>query len=68
MSDTKHKIIVGVQRMNETAVLVEYSDNSSAIYSASQLSGLVPIELKTEDEIEKEDSQKYGRKLLQFPQ
>jgi hypothetical protein len=67
MSDRKHKSIVGVQRMNETAVLVEYSDSSSAIYSASQLCSLVPIELKTSNDIEKED-EKYERKILRFPQ
>jgi uncharacterized protein YukJ len=67
MSDKKHKSIVGVHRMNETAVLVEYSDNSSAIYTASQLSGLVPIELTPGNEIDRESVEKYERNVLQFP-
>ena len=55
MSDSKHKSIVGAARLNETAVLVEYSDKSSAIYTAAQLATLTPIELVTEDETEGND-------------
>jgi hypothetical protein len=63
MSDGKHKHIVGAQRMNESAILVEYSDNSSAIYSALQLSGLVPLELIAENETEED----YPKNVVPFP-
>jgi hypothetical protein len=67
MSDRKHKGIVGAQRMNENEILVEYSDDSSAVYSAFQLSSLVPIELMTESEIEEEDDEPHIKNVLQFP-
>ena len=40
MSDGERRKIVGVGRMNEHAVMVEYSDNTSAIYTADQLATL----------------------------
>lgn len=66
MSDGELKKIIGVGRMNEHAVLVEYSDNTSAIYTADQLATLVPIELGIEAEEGAADG--HGENVLQFPE
>lgn len=68
MPDREPKIIIGVGRMNEHAVLVEYSDNTSVIYTADQLANLAPIESISEDEIEEEDAERDERNVMQFPQ
>jgi hypothetical protein len=65
MSEGKNKRIVGAQRMNESAILVEYSDNSSAIYTAAQLSGLIPIEFQAGNEIEEDED--YPKNVVRFP-
>lgn len=61
MSKEESKLIVGVARIDEHAVLVEYSNNSSATYTAAQLATLVPTEIATEDETEQKDDQ-HGKK------
>jgi len=50
------KKIVGVGRMNEHAVMVEYSDNTSAIYTVDQLAALTPKEIAIGEEA-KEDGE-----------
>ncbi len=42
MSDEKPTKIVGVDRMDENAVLVEYSDNTTAVYTKDQLAAIKP--------------------------
>ena len=56
MSDREQKRIVGVGRMNEHAVMVEYSDDTSAIYTVDQLAALTPIEIAIGEEV-KEDGE-----------
>ncbi len=68
MSASNHKSIVGAARLNETAVVVEYSNNTSAIYTAAQLATLDPLELATEEENGEKDGDYSKGKVVQFPQ
>ena len=58
MSERELKI-VGVGRMNEHAVMVEYSDNTTAIYSVEQLASLVPIEIVTGEKVEEDPNRRF---------
>jgi hypothetical protein len=54
MQDPKLKI-VGVERQKEDAVLVEYSNNSTAIYTQDQLATIKPKQVMTDEEVEDEE-------------
>ncbi|HEX3893670.1 MAG TPA: hypothetical protein VHW46_13925 [Terracidiphilus sp.] len=55
MSDQEPEKIVGVARIDNDAVIVEYSNNTSAIYTVDQLLALKPKELITESSLEEDE-------------
>jgi hypothetical protein len=68
MFDRQHKRIIGVARVDQNAVLVEYSNNTSAIYTVEQLAGIPPKELAVGEEIEEDDPERDNKiKIVQFP-
>jgi hypothetical protein len=62
------KKIVGVGLLDQDHVLVEFSNNVSAVYTKHQLETLIPVEVGTEDEDEDDVADLYDRNILQFPQ
>ena len=68
MSAEKHKKIVGVGQLDQDHVLVEYSNNSSAVYSAGQLESLTPVQVEGEEDDEDDVADQYEKNVLQFPQ
>jgi hypothetical protein len=54
MSDRERKKIVGVGRINEHVVMVEYADITTAIYTADQLAPLTPQEIASGEEVEED--------------
>lgn len=63
MSDHTKKII-GVGRMDQDRVVVEFSDNSSAVYTADQLASLRPIEIETEEDEEDDVAEEFEKSHL----
>jgi hypothetical protein len=43
--------IVGVHRMRENAVIIEYSNNMSAVYTRDQLATIKPAQVATDEEV-----------------
>jgi hypothetical protein len=59
-----NKKIVGVGRMEQDRVVVEFSDNSSAVYTAEQLASLRPIETETEEDEEDDVAEEFEKSYL----
>jgi hypothetical protein len=58
------KKIIGVGRMDQDRVVVEFSDNSSAVYTAEQLASLRPIETETEEDEEDDVAEEFEKSYL----
>lgn len=58
------KKIVGVGRMDQDCVVVEFSNNSSAVYTADQLASLRPIEIETEEDEEDDVAEEFEKSHL----
>jgi hypothetical protein len=68
MSPREHKQIIGVLRLDHDRVVVEYSNNSSAVYTVDQLQSLTPVQVGTEEDDEDDVADEYEKNVLQFPQ
>jgi hypothetical protein len=50
--------------MEQDRVVVEFSDNSSAVYTAEQLASLRPIESETEEDEEDDVAEEFEKSYL----
>ena len=53
-----------IGRMDQDRVVVEFSDNSSAVYTADQLASLRPIEIETEEDEEDDVAEEFEKSHL----
>ena len=55
MSDKKPARIVGVDRLDENAVVVEYSNNETSVYTQDQLAEIKPKHVVVADDEREKD-------------
>jgi hypothetical protein len=55
MSENEPKRIVGVGRLGKDALVVEYSNNLTALYTLDQLTAIEPREVLVDEDVEEDE-------------